>query len=188
MATVLAVVLALSTAACSSDAKSGEATTTSSTVQIGPAVPGTGDIAGVQTYTGLSRNHVKGAVKYAQSPPVGGDHDPRWQTCGVYREPIENEHAVHSLEHGAVWLTYQTSLPAGQVKTLEAFAVNQSHVLVSPYPSQASPVVATAWGVQLALDSASDPRLAQFVTKYQQGPQTPELGVTCSGGFGTPDA
>jgi hypothetical protein len=111
-----------------------------------------------------------------------------WQNCGVYDTPIENGHAVHSLEHGAVWLAYRPDLPADQVAVVAAFAVNQSHVLVSPYPGLTEAVVATAWGVQLRLDSVTDPRLAEFVQKYQEGPQTPELGVTCSGGFGNPIA
>ena len=29
---------------------------------------------------------------------------------------------------------------------------------------------------------------SEFVEKYQEGPQTPELGVTCSGGTGEPIA
>ena len=143
-------------------------------------------IAGVQTFSGLSRNHVDGTVNYPQSPPVGGDHNPVWQNCGVYDTPLINEHAVHSLEHGAVWLSYRPDLPADQVAVLRKFAVNQSHILVAPYTGLKEAVVATAWGLQLRLDSVTDPRLAQFVEMYQEGPQTPEFGVTCSGGFGTP--
>jgi hypothetical protein len=106
----------------------------------------------------------------------------------VYNQAVSNEHAGHSLEHGAVWLAYNPSLPADQVAILAAFAVNQTHILVTPYPGLAKgeAVVAAAWGLQLRLDSVTDPRLAQFVEKYQEGPQTPELGVTCSGGFGNP--
>ncbi|MCU1393833.1 MAG: putative rane protein [Ilumatobacteraceae bacterium] len=140
----------------------------------------------MKTYTGLSRNHTTDAVVYPQSPPVGGNHNPVWQNCGVYDTPLINEHAVHSLEHGAVWITYQPDLPKSQVAVLDAFAVNQTHILVSPYPGLTSPVVLTAWGLQLAVDSVVDPRIAQFVAEYEEGPQTPELGVTCSGGFGDP--
>jgi hypothetical protein len=168
--------------ACSSDASTGSPNTGTS-----PTATTVG-IEGVETYTGLSRNHTTDKVNYPQSPPVGGDHDPVWQNCGVYDTPIESGHAVHSLEHGAVWLAYRPDLPADQVAVVAAFAANQSHVLVSPYPGLTEAVVATAWGEQLRLDSVTDPRLAAFVQKYQEGPQTPELGVTCSGGFGNPIA
>jgi len=176
--------------ACSSDAKSAtntDASTTSAAI-VGPTVPDPDAIPGVQTYTGLSRNHTTDPQNYPQSPPVGGDHNPVWQNCGVYDQPVKNENAVHSLEHGAVWLAYNPDLPADQVAVVAAFATNQSHILVSPYPGLAKgeAVVATAWGVQLRLDSVTDPRLAQFVAKYQEGPQSPELGVTCSGGVGDP--
>lgn len=40
----------------------------------------------------------------------------------------------------------------------------------------------TAWGKQLSVDSSSDGRLAAFIQKYRQGPQTPEPGAVCSGG------
>lgn len=138
--------------------------------------------AGTQTYTGLSRNHVPGHVDYPQDPPVGGDHNAIWQNCGFYDQEIANEHGVHSLEHGAVWITYSPDLPADQVALLKADAQNSDHVLVSPYPGLDSPVVATAWGVQLHLQSAADPKLTDFLRTYVQGSQTPEPGAACSGG------
>ena len=177
----LGVVSALGVAACSS-----HATSSTSTTVAGVTTTTIGLIEGVQTFSGLERTHTTDPVTYPQSPPVGGNHDPVWQNCGVYDAPVQNEHAVHSMEHGAVWLAYNTALPPAQVAVLAAFAVNQTHVLVSPYDGMTNVVTATAWGVQLKLDSVTDPRLAQFVEKYQEGPQTPELGVACSGGTGAP--
>jgi len=140
----------------------------------------------VTTFGGLSRNHTSSAVHYPQSPPVGGDHNPVWQNCGYYAQPVRNENAVHSLEHGAVWITYQPSLPKAQVDVLANMARSQQFVLVSPYPGLPAPVVASGWGVQEWFHSAGDAGLAQFVSKYRQGPQTPEPGAPCSNGTGTP--
>jgi hypothetical protein len=42
----------------------------------------------------------------------------------------------------------------------------------------------SAWGKQLTVDSADDPRVSQFFTKYVQGAQTPEPGAACTGGLG----
>jgi Protein of unknown function (DUF3105) len=143
-------------------------------------------IAGVQTYSGLSRNHVQGTVKYAQNPPTGGDHNPVWLNCGIYTAPVANENAVHSMEHGAVWITYQQNLPAAQVAQLTKDVTGKPYVILSPYKGLPTSVVASAWGTQLKLTDASDSRIAKFISTYAQGPQTPEPGAACTGGTGTP--
>jgi hypothetical protein len=143
-------------------------------------------IPGVVTYAHLARTHVQGTVNYSPIPPVGGPHSEMWLNCGIYDAPVPNENAVHSLEHGAAWITYQPNLPANGVAQLRELVSGQSYVILSPYPGIPSPVVASAWGVQLRVGSASDPRLSEFIDKYQQGPQTPEPGAPCSGGTGTP--
>jgi hypothetical protein len=145
------------------------------------------DIEGVETYQDLSANHVEGDVEYAQTPPVGGDHSGVWQNCGVYAEAVQDENAVHSMEHGAVWIAYDPSLAADQVELLEAQAESNNYVLVSPYEDLPTPVVASAWGLQLQLEDASDERLSTFVRKYVRGEQTPEPGAPCTGGTGTPE-
>jgi hypothetical protein len=141
---------------------------------------------GVQTFSNLSRNHVTGQVKYPQTPPVGGNHNAVWLNCGIYASPVANENAVHSMEHGAVWITYQSFLPAADVTALQHAVAGKTYVILSPYAGLPAPVVASAWGVQLRLTGASDPKLAQFVNYYRQGPQTPEPGSPCSGGTGNP--
>jgi hypothetical protein len=145
------------------------------------------DMSEVQTFEGLTNLHVSGPVQYAQTPPVGGDHAPVWQNCGFYREPIAPERGVHSLEHGAVWVTYSPDLPASQVEILRDVAADQSYVLVSPFPGLPTPVVASAWGAQLRLPSAGDRRLREFVNRYREGPRTPEPGALCTGGVGDPE-
>lgn len=147
-----------------------------------------GPIPGVVTYTGLTRNHKTGSLTYAQNPPVGGDHNPVWLNCGVYTTPVPNENAVHSMEHGAVWITYQPSLSDSAIQQLTNLVSGHSYFILSPYPGLPAPVIASAWGVQLKVQSASDPRLARFLTKYEQGPQTPEPGAACTGGVGTPNS
>jgi putative peptide zinc metalloprotease protein len=142
---------------------------------------------GTQTFSVSGRAHVEGPVQYAQSPPVGGDHAPIWQNCGFYSQPVAAENAVHSLEHGAVWITYRSDLPPSGRETLRRLARSQIHVLVSPYPNLSAPVVASAWGHQLRLDSPDDPRLAQFLKAFRLGPQAPERGGPCTGGVGQPE-
>jgi hypothetical protein len=103
------------------------------------------------------------------------------QTCDVYTEPIAPEHAVHSLEHGAVWITYDDSVPEADVTALAAEVRGNPYRLMSPLPEQDSPIVLTAWGRTLEVDSADDERVDQFLRAYTNGPQTPERGAACVG-------
>jgi hypothetical protein len=154
---------------------------------LAPPAPA-GLIDGMQSYSNLPREHSEAPQTYPQTPPVGGVHSSVWQNCGIYDQPVRNENAVHSLEHGAVWIAYRPDLPAAAVETLRNLAHGHDHVLLAPYPNLPHAVVATAWGLQLPLEDASDPRLPLFISRYEQGPQTPEPGAACSGGTGTPIA
>lgn len=142
-----------------------------------------GDIQGVESYEYDAAQHVPGTVDYAETPPVGGKHNERWLNCGVYTEPVPDENAVHSLEHGAVWITYQPDLPEADVEKLQDL-LPSTYTLISPYEGMDTPIAISAWGKQLKVDSADDPRLAEFVKEYRQGPQTPEPGAACTGGVG----
>ena len=176
-------------------------------------VPNTSGIPGVVEYvtTGwpqtshngpasqaLSHDHVTGPVRYSVTPPVGGPHNAIWMNCGIYDKPVPSERAVHNLEHGAIWITYQPSLPQSEVSQLRAFVDKQTMVTTSgatasryvdltPYPGLSSPIVISSWGFQLKVSSPADPRLQQFVNKLRTSPKyTPEYGAPCTGGLGTP--
>lgn len=125
--------------------------------------------------------HVAGPITYTETPPLGGQHNVAWQNCGIYEVPIHNEHAVHSMEHGAVWITYRPGLPADQLERLKTLA-SDDFMLLSPYPGLDSPVVASAWNHQIRLADAADPRLQQFIGQFKNNPSTtPEFGAPCAG-------
>ena len=151
-----------------------------------PKTGAAAQIEGLQTYTNLDRSHTTQTVNYAQIPPVGGAHNAVLLNCGVYTAPVTNENAVHSLEHGAVWITYQESLPADELEKLQTLTRQSAYRLLSPYPGLPSPIVVSAWGYQLKLEKADDQRLVQFIDAYEQNPRGPEPGAPCSGGIGEP--
>lgn len=141
---------------------------------------------GVKTWSSkLSQTHVTKTVKYPMTPPAGGDHDARWMNCNgdVYTKELNNMNAVHSLEHGSVWVTYTSKAKKADVEALAAKVKQTPYTLMSPYESQAAPIMLTAWGHQRTVTSASDPNVATFFETYVQGEQTPEKGATCSGGL-----
>jgi hypothetical protein len=134
---------------------------------------------GTKKYAYTVRDHTLGEVSYKENPPVGGAHRPAWQACGFYAEPVDPALAVHSLEHGAVWITYRPDLTAKEIAGLRGRVGDDSHLLMSPNPGQLEPVVATAWNHQLRVDDVDDKRIRQFVTSFIRGPQTPEPGASC---------
>mgnify|MGYP000966264979 CR=1 FL=1 len=144
------------------------------------------DIKGIQEFPSVTAGHQETAVNYEESPPVGGPHYPVWQNCGAYDQPIRNEMAVHSMEHGAVWITYRPDLSIEEVEQLRNLVRPNSYRLLSPYPDLPSPIAVSSWGYQLQIESVDDERLSQFIRQYEQGPNTPELGATCSGGIDRP--
>lgn len=147
----------------------------------------------------LAHDHVTGPVTYAVTPPVGGQHNATWMNAGVYTKPIPSERAVHNLEHGAVWITYDPDLPAAQVKQLVAFVNKQSYVDesaagttgqanryldLSPWASNKLPskIVISSWGYQLRVSSPTDSRLQQFVDTFRHSQKyTPEYGSAVDG-------
>ncbi|MCX5139846.1 MULTISPECIES: DUF3105 domain-containing protein [unclassified Streptomyces] len=152
--------------------------------------PADGPVKGEKTWDAkkLTRNHVTETVSYPMKPPVGGDHSPVWMNCDgeVYKKAIPDMNAVHALEHGSVWVTYTDKASAADVDKLAERVAKTPYSLMSPYKDQDGTLMLSAWGKQVTVDSADDPRVAQFFAKYVQGPQTPEPGAACTGGLAAP--
>jgi hypothetical protein len=146
-------------------------------------------ISGIQDYYKIDkamvgqREHVWGPQQYKLSPPVAGNHNANWQRClgDVYTAPIANEHALHSMEHGAVWITYNPSLPADQVEKLAKRVRGNDYMLMSPYTNLDKPISLQAWGFQLKVDNADDSRIDQFIKALRQNASL-EAGTPCSSG------
>ncbi|PTR23009.1 uncharacterized protein DUF3105 [Rhodococcus sp. OK519] len=124
-------------------------------------------------------------VAYDQTPPFGGPHDSVWATCTgtVYADPIRTENAVHSLEHGAVWIAYNPDkLDDAQRQQLEERASSRDgYMLMSPYPGLDSPISVQSWGHQLKVDNADDERIDQFIKALRLNRYAyPEVGASCS--------
>ncbi len=143
-------------------------------------------IEGVKTFAELAPKHLNGKVDYPQIPPVGGNHSQGWLNCAVYAEPVSNENAVHSLEHGAVWITYDPAIITGEELTTLRKLIPKTYTILSPYQGLPAAIVASAWGVQLQVSQAKDPRITQFISKYRESKSGPEPGAPCTGGIDGP--
>jgi hypothetical protein len=172
---------ALLLVACGDDGGGGGGDFADQTVASSAAPEG---IEGVVAFDITDNSHVEGAVDYPQSPPVAGPHNPVWANCKFYDEEIPNESAVHSLEHGSVWITFTDDADEATLETIRGLVEQSDHVLASLYPDQGDPIVLTAWNRQLRLDGIDDPRVVEFLETYLLADSAPEPGAACSGGAG----
>ena len=168
-----ALIVVVLSGACSSGGSSGSAA--------GTGEKAGSDIPGVVFERAPGRSHRQGAIDYpGKKPPSGGNHNPVPLTCGYYDQQPPDEFAVHSLEHGAVWIAYGPTVAAADVAVLRALA-KQDHVLVTPYAGMDTPITLVAWEHRLEVTSATDARIQQFINTFANGPSAPERGAACAG-------
>jgi hypothetical protein len=139
----------------------------------------------VKTFDYVGGDHTTDPVKYAQTPPAGGPHDPTWDDCGAYTAQPRNENVVHDLEHGTVWIAYQPGLAPSDVSYLQSRleSLKSGKWILSPYPGLPAPVVVTVWNAQLDLNGPHDSRLPIFLNFYGDGHTGPEAAfASCKGG------
>ena len=191
LAAALVAALAV-TAACSGSGGGNDSATgdvpaadaagrkTSGGVPLGAAPEG---IPGVEAFRVDSRNHTEEPLDYDHRPPTGGDHFPVPATCGFYdntnRPP--DELLVHDLEHGAVWFAYQPDLPTAERDGLRKLIAAQPKTVATPHKGLRTPLVLTAWGRQLGVDSLDDPRVMRFIDAYRNRDDAPEPTAACQG-------
>jgi Protein of unknown function (DUF3105) len=146
-------------------------------------------LAGLETFKTVA-SHKEGMIVYPLNPPVGGAHNPVWQNCGIYNQSVKTENVIHSLEHGAVWITYKANLPLAQVQSLRKLVSGQPYIILSPYPLSdklKKPIYVVAWGVRLGVSSADDLKIGIFISQFKNNAQTtPEFGAPCTGALGNP--
>jgi hypothetical protein len=198
VAAVLGLVLVAG--ACSGDDDDADPPTAVATDDTGGTQPADGQLASVppadgctgdravedMTCRGLTNLHVTEGPEYPFEPPVGGDHNPVWANCGLYDGVVPPAFAVHSLEHGAVWITYSTDVSDEQLRTLDAMVGADPKLLVSALNDAPAPFVLSAWGVQRYVASIDDPAVAEFIDAHEDADTAPEPGYPCSGGTGEP--
>jgi hypothetical protein len=144
-------------------------------------------IKGLTSYAyAAGQQHVTTPVTYTESPPVGGPHDPEWADCTgtVYTVDIRHENALHSLEHGAVWIAYNPdTIHSGDLAVLQKLVDGTSGLLLSPYAGLSSPISLQSWNHQLFVQRATDERVQQFadflVFNDSVKNHYPEIGASC---------
>lgn len=148
-----------------------------------PEIAAAKKINGLTYKKEIKHSHVKGTVKYDTSPPIGGDHSGVWADCQgkVYDHQIANENAVHMLEHGAVWITYNPkTATAPDVKKLQSLVDGVDRMALSPYAGLKTPISLQSWNYQLFVSQATDPRISAFIEALRYNPDTTPEQAGCA--------
>jgi hypothetical protein len=136
-----------------------------------------------------SRAHLAPGDRYTypDPPPAAGPHDPTPLPPDphVHSEPVPETRAVHNLEHAYVVIWYRVAadggLSAETVDALEAFAGDESRVIMAPYPSMPAgrSLALVAWNTRWMCPSGVTPQQAVaiatgFVDAYRGTTNAPE--------------
>ncbi|ELZ26851.1 hypothetical protein C475_07951 [Halosimplex carlsbadense 2-9-1] len=150
-------------------------------------LPDSGDqsvVSQVQTEesNGLDHREQGTEIGYERVPPTSGAHwGGTWETAGFYTDQVPLESLVHSLEHGAVVVYYDSeALTPEAEENLRGWATNQSDnwrsFIAVPHPNEdpESAYVLTAWTKRLTMDEYDDSMVRAFTAEYLgRGPENP---------------
>lgn len=90
-------------------------------------------------------------------PPTIGPHFSQPWRVGRYDEPIPDGNAVHALEHGIVWISYNPELISEQLLDVARDVAGDfsRDVILSPRPQNDSAIYAVSWGRVLKVDGTA---------------------------------
>ena len=111
------------------------------------------------------------------APPTGGPHFAVPLAPGFYDDPVPDGNAVHSLEHGIVWISYNPELvdEAGLDALRDVFDDFSGDVIVSPRPDNADAVAIVSWERIMRFDGVDVDQLKDFISTNRN--RSPEPGI-----------
>lgn len=124
----------------------------------------------------IGADHIPAGTQHKQynsNPPTSGPHTAADADWGIYQEEISDEAAVHNLEHGGIWITYQNKDDQELKNKLETLVGQyKTKILLSPRAKNDSPVALVAWGRLLKLQNFDEAKIQKFIKQYKnKGPE-----------------
>lgn len=115
---------------------------------------------------------------YSSNPPTSGPHWATPEECKIYTSEVPDEAVLHSLEHGAVWVTYKDKDNKELVSKLTDLIKGESGKLIlSPRSKNDSPIALASWGRLMKLGSFDGEKIAEFISANKN--QSPEPFASC---------
>ena len=120
---------------------------------------------------------------YNSNPPSSGWHYTEPAQTGFREKEIPDEHMVHSLEHGDIWIAYHPRVGDEVIESLRQFA--GSDVVVTSRSANDNDIALVAWGrvdsfnlEGLGLSATTTTRINDFITRYvHKGPEQVPAGM-----------
>lgn len=129
----------------------------------------------IQEFKDQGADHISdpGLFTYNSNPPTSGPHYGQAPGWGFYPEPIDDESAIHALEHGGVWVSYR-DLNQEEINLLKEFASNNSQsVIVTPRPQNSSRISAASWTKLVDFENIDVEALQKFLLLYKNKTHEP---------------
>lgn len=113
--------------------------------------------------------HVEPGTKdivYKTNPPTSGTHWTEAEIWGISEDEVPDGKAVHSIEHGGIWISYKPDKIDRETLTIleELQKENRRSVVLSPRADNDSAIVVASWGRMMKLEEASFKK--SIVQKY----------------------
>ena len=118
------------------------------------------------------REHVSSKEYGGDQPPTSGSHaNPvAW---GVYDTEVRDDQAIHNMEHGGIYVSYQPDLPQDQIEKLkkllsEPFSnpeFQPKKIVLAPRAANKSPIVLSSWRRSESLASYDQKKIEEYITR-----------------------
>jgi len=112
------------------------------------------------------------SVDYQTNPPTSGNHLAQPKEWGIFTNEIDDMQAVHSMEHGGIWISYQ-DINEEEIAVLEDIGKqNSQSTLVSPRSGNDNKIVVASWGKVMRLEIVDKALIQKYIDTYKN--QSPE--------------
>lgn len=113
--------------------------------------------------------------EYNSNPPTSGPHYGQTARAGYREEEIPDQHIIHNLEHGDIWISYNPNTVSEEVRE-ELKQFDTGKMIITPREVNDTDIALAAWGRldKFDLEDGELPvqRIEDFIKRYvNQGPE-----------------
>ena len=122
-------------------------------------------VLNIQKFKDQGAEHISefGNFEYNSNPPTSGPHYAQAPSWGFYSEAIDDESALHAVEHGGIWISYR-DLSEPEIELLKDFAeTNNQSVIITPRALNDAAISVVSWTKLVNFESVDVDALQKFL-------------------------